>query len=73
MPNFTYAALTPIKVGGAVVKTGEHVVLDEDTGAALVADELVELVDDTPAEVAAPQVATKVTRPAKKAAAKAKK
>lgn len=72
MKNFTYTALTSIKVGGVVVKTDETVVLDEQTGGELVDQGLVQLSSEEPVEIelAAKPVARKVaaakTKPAKK-------
>lgn len=70
--NYTYTALTTLKVGGNVVKTDEQVVLDEATGSALVEDGLVERASDTPVEVETTTVA-KVARPAKKTGTKGRK
>lgn len=71
MKNYTYTALTTIKVGGKVIKEGESVILDEATGAGLVDEKLVEQESDEAVEVAAPVVTKPVV--AKKAAAPVKK
>ena len=74
MKNYTYTALTTIKVGGKVIKEGESVILDEATGAGLVDEKLVEQESGDAVEGAAPvvtmPVVAKKAAPAKKKAAR---
>ncbi len=72
MRNFSYTALTPLKVGGVVVKQGEQVVLEEATGAGLVDDGLLEQASDEAVEVQESAPSRVVSKPAAQAAGEKK-